>query len=178
MRPSARARPTKEHGSASFSPRSKAGCSMGLKASMWAIGSRCNLSARMSRRGISISRRFNNRSCSPLCISAIFYNFSGRTVTVPPLRERMEDIALLFDLPAENWVSAGHKRAKFTYCSLPHIITPSIRIPSRRIPHITSGIQKVMVIYDHWSYVTMILRSALSPLAVAFVKVLIYKSIC
>jgi hypothetical protein len=60
---------------------------------------------------------------------------------------------------------------------LPHIITASIRIPSRRIPHTTSGIQKVMVIYDHWSYVTMILRSVLSPLAVPYKKVFNDKSI-
>jgi exoribonuclease-2 len=31
----------------SFSPRLKAGCSMGFRASMWATGSGCNLSARM-----------------------------------------------------------------------------------------------------------------------------------
>ena len=173
MTPSVQARPTKGHGSASFSHRSKAGYFMGLKASMWATGSRCNLSARMSRRGISISRRFNNRSCSPLWISVIFYGFFGRPVTVLPLPERMEDIALLVDFSDENWVSASHKRAKFRYYSLPPTITPSIRIPQRRIPHTTSRIQKAMVIFDHWSYVTRILRSVISPLAVAFVKVLI-----
>jgi VacB/RNase II family 3'-5' exoribonuclease len=45
---------------ASFSPPSKAGWFTGLKASMWANGSRCNLSVRMWRRGISISRRFTS----------------------------------------------------------------------------------------------------------------------
>ena len=66
LRPSVQARPAKGHGSASFSLQSKAGCSMGLKALMWATGSRCNLSTRMWRRGISISKRFNSKACTPL----------------------------------------------------------------------------------------------------------------
>jgi hypothetical protein len=40
-----------------------------------------------------------------------------------------------------------------------------------RIPHTQSETRKIMVKYDHWSYVTMILRSVLSPLAVALIKI-------
>jgi len=69
----------------------------------------------------------------------------------------------------ENWKSTSHKHARFIFCSLPQIITPSIHILARKKPHTTSKTRKIMVIYDQWSYITIIIRSVLSPLAVTHI---------